>query len=146
MRGHTYLLTPGKWTALGLFWDESGAESKARGETVISHSDDFWFLRGGVEVLSDPPVSLSHQYEITPFIENFPSTVWVTHDESIGKMSGVFTIVQDAILSNFNSEDNQYAGFEFFIRADKDTYRNEGAFYRGRRRLSSWAVTLKRTE
>ncbi len=146
MKGHTYLFTPGKWSAFGAYWDEAGTEAAARGETTISHADDFWFLQGVVDVAAGPPVSFAHQYEITPFMDNFPSTVWVTHNESIGKMGGVFTVVQESILSNFNSEDNQYSGFEVFVRIDKNTYRNEGVFFKGRRRLSSWATLLSWAE
>ena len=146
MNNHTFLYNDGLWIVTGGYWDENGVRFESDGETRVIHTDGLWFIKGIMHVHSNPPTEYDNQYEVDPFLNNFPTTVWVSHSPVLGQLKGTFTVVEKAILSSFAGEDPSYTGFEFFMKIDNATYYNEGAFYKGKRRLSSWALTMKKTD
>jgi len=143
MKGHTFIFRPGTWSARGFFWDENNAEFPLDGITRVIHEPDLWFVKGRMEVPLDPPTIIENQYEILPPTEGVPTMVWISYNPTIGRFKGTFTVVQNTIISYYASEDNEFSGAECLIMLSENTYRNEGVFFRGKRRLSSWACLFE---
>lgn len=53
-------------------------------------------------------------------------------------------IIDDTILSSYRSDNGEYSGAESLTQVNETTYRSRGFTLKGDRKLSSWAVELKR--
>jgi hypothetical protein len=62
----------------------------------------------------------------------------------LGKLNGRFTVVNDTIISQYQSEDRKYSGTEILLFIDDDQYENWGVVYEDDRKMSSWEVMLER--
>jgi len=141
---HTYLYEEGKWIATGVYSDEKGDTVQVEGQTVIIHKDGVWVNEGSMKVLTDTPVELFNNYEITPFANGSEMTSWKSFNPALGELKGNFMIVQDSIMSRYVSADGQYSGFEYLKKIDDLTYENRGFALKNGEKLSSWAVQLKK--
>jgi hypothetical protein len=140
---HSFLLRPGRWIADGTFFDGAGHESKAGGYAEIKHERLKWTNSGKMTVQGDSPMSFENTYEIRPFDSGSDTTHWSSLNPGVGRLLGTFTVIGDAIVSLFESEDRKFRGQETFIRLSDQAYRAIGTFFDGDRKVSSWSVTLR---
>lgn len=73
-------------------------------------------------------------------------TNWKSYNPALGELKGIFIIVQDSIMSKYDSADGQYTGYEYLRKIDDLTYENRGFALVNNKKLSSWAVQLKKAE
>lgn len=139
---HTFLFEPARWTSRGHFYDEENRELQVSGETVITHDHHLWTNDGLMRLALAPEHPIKNRYHIVPFERGAHSTFWQSDNEAMGRMIGRFTIVGDALLSQFNSEDGRYSGQETLLQIDPMTYYGRGVLFDTEQRLSAWAVTL----
>jgi hypothetical protein len=59
-------------------------------------------------------------------------------------MTGYFIIVDDAVLSTYTSRDGNLKGTECLHLIDDDLYASRGCLLRGDRKISSWALELRK--
>jgi len=143
---HTFLFEEGKWVADGIYSDEKCEVFRVEGQTRIIHNDGTWINEGSMKVFADTPVEFLNRYEITPFGDGSEITGWKSFNPALGELKGMFIVVEDTIMSKYSSADGQYSGFEYLKKIDDMTYENRGfALFRDRK-LSSWAVLLKKAE
>ena len=141
---HAYLFKPGLWRAEGENFDENGYAYPVEGESRITHRNALWYNESEMKILGNENIAFSNYYEITPFHEDRDVTPWTSANDTLGKLSGQFILVGDTILSLFRSENAEYTGTEYLLRISDIVYRNWGALFSGRDKLSSWMMRLNR--
>ena len=146
MLKHTFILEEGVWKASGLFYDEGNNAFTLEAEARTVHYDEEWIHEGSMFVKSEKPLEINNRYEIIPFPKNKDFTNWVQFNPSLGIITGKFMIVDNVILSNYQSETGEYTGTEVLIQIDAKTYLNKGFALRGNTKLSSWATELQKQD
>lgn len=143
---HTFLLEEGLWEARGYYVDSIGVLYPVSGESRITHEGDRWINDSWMRIPADPPVEYRNRYVVDPFEEGTDRTSWVSENPALGRLRGSFVLVDDTILSVYGTEDGRLRGAEALQRASSVLYRGRGCLMEGGRKISSWAVDLKRKE
>jgi len=101
-------------------------------------------MDGFMELKLDKPVRFYNTYSIAPISDQTDYTQWTSENPDLGKLIGKFMIVGDTILSSYISENGLYSGAESLLKIDDNKYLNRGFAFHGKKKLSSWEVTLER--
>ena len=142
---HTFLFEEGLWTVKGEYVDEAGGRAALEGETRVTHRPGTWLNEGRMRIVRDgTPVDIENRYRITPFADETGFTRWESDNPALGKLSGHFIVVGNAILSSCTTADRCYTGTEFLLQEAPDRYINRGAMFSPNGRISSWSVILTR--
>ena len=141
---HTYLFKPGLWRADGEYFDAAGNAYPVEGESRVTHAHALWINESLMRIVGNEGASFRNEYRITPFSEKRDFTGWNADHDVLGKLTGRLTLVGDAILSLYRSEDSEYAGTESWLRISGILYRNWGTLFHGGDKLSSWMVRMNR--
>jgi hypothetical protein len=141
---HTYLLQEGLWIASGFYFDETDRLIPMGGETSITHRENLWLLQSTMRILLEEPTGFHSDCEIIPFLPGRNDTTWQSLNPAVGKLLGRFVIVDDSILSFFQSEDGRFTGAEYLLKMDDATYRNRGVLFEGDRKGSSWIAEMRK--
>ncbi len=141
---HAYLFEPGAWQANGVHINEAGESFAVTGESVITHEEGLWRVRGTLQLTDDPEISFQTDYRLKPFPDDADSTTWVSENPVMGRLEGRFALVGEAILSVYRSTDGKHQGTECLHRLASDRYQGFGTLFRGETRVSSWSVELVR--
>jgi len=104
---HTYLFKAGRWRADGEYCDESGRKYPVEGESRITHRNALWYNESEMKIFGSQDIAFSNYYEIVPFPDGRDVTFWTSENDALGKLSGQFVLVGDAILSVYRSENAQ---------------------------------------
>ncbi len=142
MAHHTYLMRPGAWRAAGLYWDERGVEITAEGASEMIHRPEVWELAGALRLLGPEPVTFTNTYRIEPLPAGGRTTRFESHNPALGRITGRFTLIGDAILVTATSADGLHTSTECLTRIDDDRYRVRGVFARGEAVAGTWAMEL----
>lgn len=141
---HTFLLQEGVWVATGEFFDRRGNPVPMDGSARVTHGSDMWRSRG-VMRLQRPgggSMEMPNDYEIRPFGEERDFTGWTSENPFLGKLTGLFVIVDDSIISTISSEDGRVSGIEYMLKVSDCHYRSRGFIFKGEEKISSWAAEL----
>lgn len=139
---HTYLFEEAKWKVEGVYVNADGSRCPIIGERTIAHDNDKWQLEGTMRLHENPNSEHRNSFEIAPWKDDAVPTSWVSKIHELGESSGKFIAVEDAILSEFQSEGGAFSGFECLIAMDDETYTGAGLLMRGGETFGSWQVTL----
>jgi hypothetical protein len=139
-----FLFEENIWIAKGVYMDDQGRYHPVEGETKITHTDGLWINDSFMTLQGDKAVAYKTRYEIVPMERGRELTSWVSENPALGKMLGKFIIVDDSIISIFTSEDGSLQGTECLRLIDDDLYSNRGCLLRGDKKISSWAVELRK--
>jgi hypothetical protein len=146
---HTFLFEPGVWTAEGTFWRGDGEALAALGRTEITHHSECWLLSGTVKVLGSPSIEFVNAYSIAT---GNPGTIgnqtlkWNAENATMGKLRGTFSVVGSCIFSVYGSNESGYHGAEHLEQLDAQHYRSAGLLLLEDRLLTSWQLTLTRSQ
>lgn len=144
---HTFLFREGLWKADGFYVDESGEQTRAVGETRITHDKNHWYNEGFMKMKTrSGEITLNSSYSILPLKKGQDSTSWISENQALGRVVGKFTVVGDTIISLFGTGNRRYKGSECLVMTGPDTYINRGCLYRGSLKVSSWCVELKKAQ
>lgn len=142
---HTLLMQSGDWVAKGVYTDASGSRVYVEGASKYVHHGNVWLNESWMRLqMPSGQVELRNDYEIVPFAEGRDWTNWASKNPDIGLLRGRFMVADDAILSEYVSEDGAYSGCESFFRESDTLYRNAGFCFRAGEKLSSWTVKLSK--
>ncbi|MCX5830041.1 MAG: hypothetical protein NTV58_18890 [Deltaproteobacteria bacterium] len=139
-----FLFEENIWIAKGVYMDDQGRYHPVEGETKITHADGLWINDFRMTLQGDNAVEDKTRYEIVPMERGQELTSWVSENPALGKMMGKFIIVDDSIISIFTSENGALQGTECLRLIDDDLYSNRGCLLRGDKKISSWAVELRK--
>ena len=141
---HSFFFEEGSWTASGLFMDEDGTPLPVEGRTEVVHDGGKWIIDGRLKISVEHAAEFENKYEVEPVPEGGDTARWSSFNPILGECRGKLTVVHDSFISNFVSENGEYKGQEFLVRIKDDVYLNRGVLLKGGRRVSSWAVELRR--
>ena len=142
---HTFLFEEGIWAVSGEYTGQNGAAVPVEGSARITHEAMVWRNRG-VMTLIQPSgdIEIKNDYEIAPFEDGSDFTAWRAENPALGKLSGLFVVVDDSIISTISSEDGKVSGIEYLRKVSENHYMSRGFIFRGEEKLSSWAAELVR--
>jgi hypothetical protein len=140
---HTFLLKEGLWRTEGEFLDGTGKATAIQGEAQIRHNPDKWIYEGVMRTAGNPPVEHRALYEIEPMAPGNFATPWASKSASFGTLHGRFIVVQDVILSAYESATGRYRGQDTIIRRDDKRYSARGVMFDGGKILSAWRIELQ---
>jgi hypothetical protein len=143
---HTFIFEEGLWRAEGLYVDSTSTALRAEGTITITHGEELWINEGSMKLLLAQPVEFQNRYEIIPFEEDGDYTTWKSLNPVIGTLLGKIVLVDDSLISVYESQDGHYTGSEYLLQVSEGVYRNRGFAFRDDKRISSWAVELTRVE
>jgi hypothetical protein len=141
---HTFLLSPGLWRAEGEFVDAIGNLVGVEGTAEVRHYPDKWVYEGLLRTLAPAPQETRTLYEIHPLAPGALATPWSSSSPTLGTLRGRFLILNDAILSAYESATGRYRGQDTLLARDARRYSARGALFEGGRLLSAWSVELVR--
>ncbi|WKZ33107.1 MAG: hypothetical protein QY316_01475 [Thermodesulfobacteriota bacterium] len=142
---HTFLLEEGFWMATGEYFGMHGEPVAMEGTARITHGEGLWRSRG-VMRLKEPGkdgMEIENNFEIRPF-EDRDHTGWTSMNPALGRLTGLFVIVDDTIVSTISSEDGQFSGIECLQKVTDYHYRTRGFIFKGDEKVSSWAADFVR--
>jgi len=139
---HTFLFQQGTWNVAGYYTDAEGQKNPIKGSARIVHQDRQWQLSGLIAILSDPPITIENDLTFEPVSPGGLHTRWKSENHSFGPLEGMIVVVDDSILSTFESGDGIHKGMECFRKLTNTHYTNRGALFSGNTRVSSWIVEL----
>lgn len=138
---HTFLLRSGVWNASGSYYDEEENRFPFTGESRISRESGSWTVGGYLEVGFPKPVRFYNNYQI-PAGQTPPVIEWESHNPSLGRFTGRFVFIEDAIFSENSSDDGHSRSLETMVQAGAGAYQVRGVLFLNGRKASSWAGAL----
>jgi len=144
MTAHTFLFQPARWQVNGVFVDPAGKSLSMEGHSIVLHGEEIWSLTGKIHLTGEATVEIVNDYRIVPFAPGELQTCWTSHHPALGNLKGRFVIINDTILSSFESDDHHFRGAEWLRRIDADNYENRGVLFASEHLLSAWAADLRR--
>lgn len=144
---HTFLFEEGYWSVEGEYTGPDGNPVPLAGSAKIVHSEGLWRSQGVMRLTQEgKELDILNDYEIAPFSEGKGFTPWRAENPVLGRLTGLFVVVDDSIISTIASEDGEVSGIEYLLKVSDGMYRSRGFILRGDEILSSWAAELVRAE
>jgi hypothetical protein len=143
---HTFLFEEGLWKAEGTYLYGSTSIIPAEGFIRIVHEEHLWVTEGVLKLLLACPVEFQSRQHVEPFQAGRDFTFWTSEDPNIGPLNGKLVIVDDSILSTYDSADRSYSGVEYLVQTNSTVYLNRGFVFKDNQKLSSWAIRLTKVE
>ncbi|MDI9570202.1 MAG: hypothetical protein QM278_05645 [Pseudomonadota bacterium] len=141
---HTFLFDENIWIAAGVYIDGHGRLHSVRGEIRIVHEEALWIHESRMSLEDNPAVEFVSRSEILPMDRKREWTSWSSENPALGRLAGRFVLVDDSILSSCVSTDGSVQGVECLKMIEDDLYWHRGCLFQGDKKLSSWAVDLRR--
>jgi hypothetical protein len=142
---HTWLFEPGTWTAAGRFWDKGEFEREGHGTSIVRHTAATWEIEGSMELHGEPPLRFQNSYTIAAPRDDSRTLSWQSQNPAIGKLTGVFFVAGETIMSSFQSSDGGFVGSEHITRLAPHRYQACGLFLQSGALVSAWSMELVRT-
>lgn len=143
MRRHTFLFEPSRWSAQGRYF---GLEDtiRATGEMAVSHEADGWRKEGLMRLhWPDQLLEYTDIYRVRPF-NGGDWTTWEVETPGLGLMRGKFVLAADTILSLGETLGGAFTQSECLVMLAEDRYLIRGVLFKGRAKMSSWAMEMVR--
>jgi len=139
---HTFLLSPGRWSAHGRSFDARYRQKRVRGEFEVCHQPLAWTLQGRLELM-DSQQRLEFVCLVAPSDGGAAASWSLLHPE-MGKLEGSFELAGRRMFSIFRSADGRHAGQVTLTQKDESAYMAEGELRRQGAIVCSWELTLRR--
>ncbi len=141
---HTYLFEQASWEVTGYYIGESGQLVEAEGKSTITHQWERWIIQGLMRLRTEEVSEVGNIYEVVPFKQGADNTSWSSMNDALGRIEGRFFVIDDTILSIFQTPNGRYRGAEYLRQLSDHQYASKGALLKGLIKLSSWSVELNR--
>lgn len=141
---HTYLFKEATWQVIGQYSDKNGITIEVDGESIIIHESALWLNKSVMRLHTEKGMEFENVYRISPFKGSADTTSWTSMNNVLGRIKGQFVVVNDSIISLFQASDGIHKGTEYLLKMGDDRYLCRGALFKGIKRLSSWAVEIRR--
>lgn len=141
---HTYLMCSGLWDLDGLIEGADGVKFKQEGQLAVYRQDDIWSIDSRITILRPAPQDIVSRYEVAPFNEAAGYAEWTSHVGGPEPVHGLFVIVEDAIMSPWQSSGGEYWGQEVLVRVADDEYRVRGFAFLKQNKVSAWSARMFR--
>ncbi len=143
---HKYIIEEGIWNAKGVFMDADEKVIPCIGIIEITHGDEVWLLDSRLTLFPETgeKMVVRKKHIIDPWPEGRKATNWTSVDHELGDLHGRYVLVEDSIVSNYETASKEYSGMEFISKIDDDTYTARSALLHNGKRVSFRALELKR--
>jgi hypothetical protein len=141
---HAYLSRPGLWAVEGVFMDRQEGRHRQSGQLVVVHGPDLWTIDSELTISGEDARDFLTRYEVQPLAPGAVHTEWKSDTGGPEPIYGLFVIVEDALMSPWQSRSGAYWGHETLTRVSDDVYLSRGFAFLKREKVSSWAVRLTR--
>lgn len=141
---HTFLLEPGDWQVTGHYFDRDGSKFPVSGESHITHDKASWASEGEIRIGTDGDRVMANRYDIVPMPAGADHTTWVCTDPTEGTIRGAISVVDDCVISAFQSEGGEYRGVDV-LRKTRQEYKSRGFAMKDGVKLSSWALSIRKS-
>ncbi|MEM6431394.1 MAG: hypothetical protein AAF708_19305 [Deinococcota bacterium] len=141
---HQLFLNPGVWRVAGYYLDRDTHRGNIAGTFTVNQVDAVLTTQSHIVLNDQVNKPYVNSRVVEPFLPNKHATLWRSSHSLMGPLQGSFTIVEDSILSNFNSPNHYYVGSEYLIQVFSDEYSSRGAVLAAGQRLISWRIELTR--
>lgn len=143
---HTYLMRSGFWELDGLIEGPDGQVCRQTGQLVVCRRDGLWSIDSLIVISRPTAREIVSRYEVGPFNEKDACAEWKAHLGGPAPIYGLFVIVEDAIMSPWQSSSGDYWGQEIMVWAADDEYRVRGYAFLKRQRVSAWSARMFRRD
>ena len=141
---HTYLFEQASWKVRGYYIGESGQLIEAEGKSIITHQREIWVIQGVMRLHTEGDSEIGNIYEVVSFKQGADNTSWSSMNDALGRIEGRFILIDDTILSVFQTTNGRYRGTEYLRQLSDHQYVSKGVLLKGLAKLSSWSVNLDR--
>ena len=141
---HTYLLEAGLWEMVGIFYDANNNTYPQQGNLVISHEPDLWVVEGQLTITTHETQIVNNRNEVQPLAEGDTFTEWKSEVGGPEPVYGLYVLVEDALMSPWQSHSGTYWGQEVLTRTSEDEYQGRGFAFIQNKRVSAWSTRLTR--
>lgn len=143
---HSYIFQEGVWTANGVYMGADEKVVPCTGEVNITHGGEVWLLECRLTIApqSDEKETQRMKNIIEPWAEGRKATAWTAVNPELGEIRGRYVLVEDSIVSSYETKDGEYSGMEFISKTGDDTYTSRAALLHRGSRISFFALELKR--
>ena len=97
-----------------------------------------------MEICAEPPLRFENHYRISAPRDDARIVPWQSDNPAIGKLTGVFFVAGDTIMSSFQSADGAFLGNEHLRQLSLDRYQARGLFLAAGAVVSAWSMELVR--
>jgi len=139
---HSYLLQPGLWELTGVYRDINNNPFPQKGQLVITHEPDLWIIEGQLTVITEQTQTISSRYDVQPLAENASFTEWKSEVGGPEPVFGLFVLVDDTIMSPWQSKSGTYWGQEVLRQVSPTEYQGRGFAFLNNEKVSAWVTRL----
>jgi len=142
---HTYLLEAGLWEISGVYYDANDHPFPQKGQLVIIHSPEIWTIEGEVTITTHETQKVASRYEVQPLAPGAAFTEWRSETGGPEPVLGLFVVVEDVLMSPWQSLSGAYWGQEILRRVSDEEYVGRGFAFLNNQKVSAWSTRLVRT-
>lgn len=142
MVNHSFLFKEAIWSIKGIFNCSENKDTPCEGMLKITHKPHVWLNEGMLKILADIAWEHYNFYEIVPIEPGKDITTFKSMSPIMGNINGRLMIVDNAILTNFTSENGTFSGIEMILKNDEENYTGYGYILMGESKIGSWTLNL----
>lgn len=139
---HTYLVREGRWKISGQYYNKEGDPTPVEGVAQVVLQEKVWILDAQMQMSGLGSDKIVNRQVFSPPAPGQTVIPFIAQNPRLGRLEGRYTLVDDAILSHYLSQDGPYSGVETLLQQTHDTYLARGALYDGAQLIAAWAVRL----
>lgn len=142
---HQYFFDAATWLVNGTYINEKAISIEVEGTSVVTHKDGHWLNKVSMElkaINSGEYRSLEDKtiYEYGEIGADEDSLAWRASNAIMGRLHGVLVIVDDTILSSYQTTSGSIRGVESYHRVSSSEYQCRGALFEAGNKSSSWVL------
>ena len=141
---HAYLMEPGLWEVNGIYYDANDNPFPQKGQVVITHTGGLWVVEGDLTIITHETQQISSRAEVQPLAPGASFTEWRSEAGGPEPVLGLFVLVDEVIMSPWQSRSGAYWGQEILRRLSDDVYEGRGFAFLDNKKVSAWSTSLKR--
>lgn len=139
---HTYLLRPGLWTIAGVYYDQNGRTHLQKGQIAVTHEADLWTIDSQLTLTLDQTQTVNSRYDVQPLGPEATYTEWKSETGGPEPVFGLFVLVDDTVMSPWQSRSGTYWGQEILVMVNPVEYRGRGFAFLKNEKVSAWSTKL----
>jgi len=139
---HSYLLQPGLWELTGVYRDLNDNPFPQKGQLVITHEPGLWTIEGQLTVITEQTQTIASRYDVQPLAEGASFTEWKSEVGGPEPVFGLYVVVEDTIMSPWQSRSGAYWGQEVLRQVSPTEYQGRGFAFLNNEKVSAWSTRL----
>ena len=139
---HSYLIKPGLWEISGIHYDRNNNAYPQEGRLVVTHEPDLWTIETELTITTEETQTLHSRYDIQPMAPGATYTEWKSETGGPEPVFGLFVLVEDSLMSPWQSRSGAYWGQEMLIQSGPGEYRGRGFAFLQNEKVFAWSTRL----